>query len=95
MNKSKATPKKIIKATGTILASVFLAVFFWNWIQPADLITASLWLLAWGAFSFYAYIAMSVFVLFPDISRAIREEQDPLVPDSFLKEIPPSGYKAR
>jgi hypothetical protein len=87
MKKNTAIRKKIITATGTILASGCLAVFFWKLITPADFTTASLWLLGWGLFSLCAYIIMSVFVIFPDIIRAIKEEREPLIPDDFLKEI--------
>lgn len=85
--KKNTAIRKIITAAGTVLASGFLAVFFWKLFTPVNFITASLWLLGWGLFSLSAYIIMSVLAIFPDIIRAIKEEREPLLPDDFLKEV--------
>jgi len=87
MKKNTVTRRKTIITTGTILCSVWLAVFFWKLFTPADFTTASLWLLGWGLFSLCAYIIISVLAIFPDIIRAIKEEREPLIPDDFLKEV--------
>ncbi len=87
MKTNTVARRKTIINTGTILFSVWLAVFFWRLFTPADFTTALLWVLGWVLFSLCAYIIISILAIFPDIIRAIKEEREPLIPDDFLKEI--------